>query len=161
LLDGRAEVSARDENPHSPFAVTRRDPPHPYAEWSFRPVEHCMPTLAQFLAILVFTQTTTAPSARPTTRAAPRAASVPSYAGPWNDCLTVLRLRDGQPTERLATEPIRYAVSPALLRRGRELLAIFEYYSRERKADFGRLAQAGSNDGGKTWSKPRAIAIAG
>ncbi|MFO0972830.1 MAG: hypothetical protein U1A27_05235 [Phycisphaerae bacterium] len=86
---------------------------------------------------------------------------VPSYHGPWDESLSAFRLRAGQEPQRVATDVLMHATAPTLCARGKELLAVFEYYSWQRKGDFGRLAQAGSRDGGRSWSAPAVIEIAG
>lgn len=117
--------------------------------------------LALLVCLLANTSGSGAPPAsQPTSRPAePR--WVPAHAGPWRDSLQLWQIDSAGKATLLQRDAIRYASSPALCRRNRELLAFFEHYSRQRRSEFGRLAMATSRDGGKGWSRPEPIEIDG
>lgn len=89
-----------------------------------------------------------------------RAKWVPSKPGPWHRTLRAARSTDGLkflPDEGVA---IRFANAPAMtkLPDGR-LLLVYEYFSRTKRRDFGRLGFSYSKDDGKTWTSPKPLEI--
>lgn len=101
-------------------------------------------------------------TSRPTAGPSARPAWVPRYAGPWDASVLCLQLGERERPGVVSRRPISYAASAAgcELKDGR-LLAVFQYYSRERRDDFDCLAQAASIDGGETWSAPQRIDVRG
>lgn len=104
----------------------------------------------------------TQPTSAPTTQRAARPGWVPSFNGPWDDSLTCLTLKANGVVAPSGSEPIAHAAAPTICRRtDGALAAFFEYYSFDRKAEFGCIASAESRDGGKTWTPPRPVDIEG
>lgn len=124
-----------------------------------------MSSLSLALLICVFAQSpTSAPTAsRPVPPGSSRDASwLPKVDGPWNNDLGYLSASDAKPARVGSPAAILHASAPALASMGGDrLMAVFEYFSRENRRDFGVLASAESRDGGKTWSKPRRLDLAG
>ncbi len=123
--------------------------------------------LMVLLSILIPTSLHAAPSSRPTskpttTRPAREAKWVPTRPGPWNQTLKAARSSDGLKFRPDPKFSIHYADAPTLTQidDGR-LLLVFEHYPRTDRKQFGRLGFALSPDHGKTWSKPKSLAIQG
>ncbi len=106
--------------------------------------------------------TTSQPTSRPAHRAAARPAWVPSFAGPWDDAIAVLALGDDDKLTPINRENIAHASAPAICD-GKDgtLVAFYEHYSFERKAEFGCVGRRESRDRGKTWSAVTPVVIAG
>jgi len=105
---------------------------------------------------------TSQPTRRPANQTAARPAWVPTFAGPWDDAIAVLSLGDDGKTAAVCRENIAHGSGPTICA-GKDgaLTAYFEFYSFDRKADFGCIGRSESRDHGKTWAGVTPITISG
>lgn len=105
-------------------------------------------------------RTPTSEAMREKARSERRAKWVPTKPGPWHRTLRAARSTDGlrfRPDDGIA---IRFANAPAMttLPDGR-LLLVYEYFSRTKRRDFGRLGFSYSKDDGTTWTSPKPLEV--